>query len=62
MYCVINHVISTIMSLRQYTERWETHIRKLLSLGGNTAIFSLLLYHIMYVNVICNISTRYISY
>ena len=64
MYCTINHVISTnmYMSLQQYTEGWETGIRKLLSLGGNTAIVSLLLCCIMYVNVICNIITSYIRY
>ena len=32
------------------------------SLLQNTTIISLLLYHIMYVNVICNIITSYISY
>ena len=36
MYCIINHVISTNMSLQRYMERWETHMQKLLSLGGTT--------------------------
>ena len=62
MYCKINHVISTNISLQLYTERWETQTRKLLSSGGNTVIISLLLYHIKSVNVICNIITSYISY
>ena len=62
MYCIINDVISTNMSLQQYMERWETHTRKLLSLGGNATNILLLWYHIMYVNVICNIITSYISY
>ena len=53
MYCAITDMISTNMHLQRYMERWQTRTRRLLSLGGNAANISLLLYHIMYVNVIC---------
>ena len=45
MYCAINQMISTNTSWQGYTEKLETCVRKLLSLGGNNII--------MYVNVIC---------